>query len=217
MKTYAQTALAIFLVVLGVKLYSLKVDERLDAQITQSREPVFESEQVDQELETLAKIESENVERRLAQLAETGEEEDFASKLSQLDQLSVELEQAIMATGDNFETIDFLKNKIAELKDAGSMTLNNIEEWDKEIIYYLIIEEQMTLEEINALTSPGDLNMSNDDWETMVTQSHTPGFRKKILEYKDVESDFINDNLEALTTGNNQEELIEEIWGADED
>lgn len=212
MKTYAHAALAVFLVVLGVKLYGLKVDQKIESQISQSRESVLETDNADSELRALANVEVESVESTLNQLADTGEE-NFATKMSQLDQLAVELEQAIMATGDNFEMIDHLKNKIAEIKEAGSLNLTNVEEWDKEIVYYLIIEERMTLEEINALTSPNDLNMSDQEWSQMVTQSHSGSFRKKILEYKDVAPDFIDDHIDSLNSGIDQEELIEEIWG----
>ena len=212
MKTYAHAVLAVFLVVLGVKMYNLKVDRSIKSHISQSRESILESDTATVDLTKLKMVEYENVERRLAQMSETGEE-DFAIKMGQLDQLAIELEQAIMETGDNFEMIAHLKSKIANIKEANSLGLSNIEEWDMELVYFLVIEERMTLEEINALNNPTDLNMNEKEWDVIVSQSHSSKFKKKIFEYKDIELDALEKHLQGLSTGDDQEELIEEIWG----
>ena len=94
MKAYAQGTLAVFFVVLGVKMYGSKIDKNIDSNITQSRESILAAKIQSADLEELAElemVETQNIQRRLAQLNETGEE-DFATKLSQLDQLALELE-----------------------------------------------------------------------------------------------------------------------------
>ena len=68
----------------------------------------------------------------------------------------------------------------------------------------------MTLEEINMMNSPSDLNLNEKEWSSLIAQSQSPTFKKKIMDYKNVE---IINPLDTLTTGIGQEELIEEIWG----
>lgn len=212
MKTYAHAALVVFLIVLGVKTYSLKVSHSLQSQITQSVEPPLESSKLSEVLSKLDDIDEKNIERTLANLNET-EEEDIAIKLNQLDQLALELEQAYLESGDNFEVIGQIKRDILSLKEKEALELRNVEEWEIELVYFLIIEEKMTLEEINMMNSPRDLNLNEVEWRTLITQSQSPTFKKKIMEYKDVE--LINP-LDTLTTGIEQDELIEEIWGEEE-
>jgi hypothetical protein len=211
-KTYAHAALIVFLIVLGVKTYSLKVSRSLQSQITQSAPPLLESDQVAEVLSKLEDIEDRNVERNLANLNET-EEENISIKLNQLDQLALELEHAYLESGNNFEVISQLKRKILSIKEKESIESRNVEEWEIELVYFLIIEEQMTLEEINLMNSPSDLNLNEKEWQTLITQSQSPTFKKKIMEYKNVE---IINPLDTLTTGIEQEELIEEIWGEEE-
>ncbi|MBK23183.1 MAG: hypothetical protein CME70_04180 [Halobacteriovorax sp.] len=212
MKTYAHAALAVFFVVLGVKMYGLKVQKTMQSNITESREPILETTSAQVDLSKLQMVDEMNIERKLATLNETGEE-TLATRLSQLDQLALELEQAFLETGDNFEMIAHLKSKIASIKNDASLGLSNIEEWEMELVYFLIIEEQMTLEEINALSSPGDLNMSEHEWDVILTQSQSSNFKRKIMEYKDLEQSAINKHINGLTNESDQEELIEEIWG----
>ncbi len=212
MKTYAHAALAVFLIVLGVKTYSLKVSRSLQSQITQSTVSPLESVEVAEVLSKLEDVGEINVERNLANLSET-EEEDISIKLNQLDQLALELEHAYLESGDNFEVISHLKRKILSLKEKEEIDSRNVEEWEIELVYFLIIEEQMTLEEINLMSSPRDLNLNENEWRTLITQSQSPTFKKRIMEYKDIE---INNPLDTLTTGIEQEELIEEIWGEEE-
>lgn len=212
MKTYAHAALAVFVVVLGIKMYASKVDDSIQSQITQSRDSVLTSTKSVEELENLDMVESYSVQRTLAHLTETGEE-DLATRLNQLDQLALELEQAYLDSGDNFEVISHLKERIINIKEAASMSISNVEEWDLEFVYYLIIEERMTLEEINALSSPTDLNLNKKEWDTLLTHSQTSGFKKKIFEYKNIDEDPLEKHLETLESGKNQEELIQEIWG----
>lgn len=209
MKTYAHAALIVFLIVLGVKMYSLKVSKSLQSQITESRESPLDSGDVATVLTKLEEIDEKNVERTLANLNET-EEEDISIRLNQLDQLALELEQAYLESGDNFEMITHLKSKIKGLKEKESLEVKNVEEWEIELVYFLIIEEQMTLEEINMMSSPSDLNLNEKEWSSLIAQSQSPTFKKKIMDYKNVE---IINPLDTLTTGIGQEELIEEIWG----
>jgi hypothetical protein len=211
-KTYAHAALIVFLIVLGVKTYSLKMSRSLQSQITKSAPPLLESDQVAEVLSKLEDIEDRNVERNLANLNET-EEENISIKLNQLDQLALELEHAYLESGNNFEVISQLKRKILSIKEKESIESRNVEEWEIELVYFLIIEEQMTLEEINLMNSPSDLNLNEKEWQTLITQSQSPTFKKKIMEYKNVE---IINPLDTLTTGIEQEELIEEIWGEEE-
>ncbi len=212
MKTYAHAALAVFFVVLGVKIYGMKVNKAMSSNITESREPVLETKTAQVDLSKLQMVEESNVERKLAALNETGEE-SLATKLSELDQLALELEQAFLDTGDNFEMIAYLKSKIASIKRDASLGLSNVEEWEMEFVYFLIIEERMTLEEINSLSSPGDLNMSDNEWDVILTESQSSKFKRKILEFKDVDQSAISKHLNGLTNESDQEELIEEIWG----
>jgi len=212
MKTYAHAALAVFFVVLGVKMYGLKVEKTMRSNITESREPVLETKSAQVDLTKLQMIDEENIERKLAALNETGEE-SLSTRLSNLDQLALELEQAFLDTGDNFEMIAYLKSKIASIKKDASLGLSNVEEWEMELVYFLIIEERMTLEEINSLSSPGDLNMSDHEWDVILTQSQTSNFKRKIMEYKDLEQSVINKHINGLTDESDQEDLIEEIWG----
>lgn len=184
----------------------------LQSQITQSAPPLLESDQVAEVLSKLEDIEDRNVERNLANLNET-EEENISIKLNQLDQLALELEHAYLESGNNFEVISQLKRKILSIKEKESIESRNVEEWEIELVYFLIIEEQMTLEEINLMNSPSDLNLNEKEWQTLITQSQSPTFKKKIMEYKNVE---IINPLDTLTTGIEQEELIEEIWGEEE-
>jgi hypothetical protein len=211
-KTYAHAALVVFLIVFGVKTYSLKVSHNLQSQITQSVEPHLESSKLSEVLSKLDDFEEKNVERTLANLNET-EEESISIKLNQLDQLALELEQAYLESGNNFEVIGQIKRDILSLKEKEALELRNVEEWEIELVYFLIIEEQMTLEEINMMNSPRDLNLNEVEWRTLITQSQSPTFKKKIMDYKDVE--LINP-LDTLTTGIGQDELIEEIWGEEE-
>lgn len=212
MKTYAHAALAVFFVVLGVKIYGMKVNKAMSSNITESREPVLETKTAQVDLSKLQMVEESNVERKLAALNETGEE-SLATKLSELDQLALELEQAFLDTGDNFEMIAYLKSKIASIKRDASLGLSNVEEWEMEFVYFLIIEERMTLEEINSLSSPGDLNMSDNEWDVILTESQSSKFKRKILEFKDVDQSAISKHLNGLTNESDQKELIEEIWG----
>lgn len=190
-------------------MYSLKVSKSLQSQITESRESPLDSSDVATVLTKLEEIDEKNVERTLANLNET-EEEDISIRLNQLDQLALELEQAYLESGDNFEMITHLKSKIKGLKEKESLEVKNVEEWEIELVYFLIIEEQMTLEEINMMSSPSDLNLNEKEWSSLIAQSQSPTFKKKIMEYKNVE---IINPLDTLTTGIGQEELIEEIWG----
>jgi ethanolamine utilization protein EutP (predicted NTPase) len=214
-KTYAHAALIVFLIVLGVKMYSLSVRNSLQSQITQSREPIIENSDVVAVLSKLGEVEGAeemSIERTFASLNETGEE-DITIKLNQLDQLALELEQAYLESGDNFEMITHLKREISIIKEKESLELRNVEEWGIEMVYFLIIEERMTLEEINMMNDPSDLNMNDREWDTLITQSQSPTFKRKIMEYKNVE---LKNPLDSLTTGIGQEELIEEIWGESE-
>ena len=190
-------------------MYSLKVSKSLQSQITESRESPLDSSDVATVLTKLEEIDEKNVERTLANLNET-EEEDISIRLNQLDQLALELEQAYLESGDNFEMITHLKSKIKGLKEKESLEVKNVEEWEIELVYFLIIEEQMTLEEINMMNSPSDLNLNEKEWSSLIAQSQSPTFKKKIMDYKNVE---IINPLDTLTTGVGQEELIEEIWG----
>ena len=190
-------------------MYSLKVSKSLQSQITESRESPLDSSDVATVLTKLEEIDEKNVERTLANLNET-EEEDISIRLNQLDQLALELEQAYLESGDNFEMITHLKSKIKGLKEKESLEVKNVEEWEIELVYFLIIEEQMTLEEINMMNSPSDLNLNEKERSSLIAQSQSPTFKKKIMDYKNVE---IINPLDTLTTGIGQEELIEEIWG----
>lgn len=212
MKTYAHAALVVFLIVFGVKTYSLKVSQNLRSKIIESSAPPMESADLSKVLSKLEDFEEKNVERTLANLNET-EEEDISVKLNQLDQMALELEQAYLESGDNFEVITQLKREILSLKEKSSLEVSNVEEWDIELVYFLMIEEKMTIEEINMMKSPRDLNMNEREWRTVITQSLSPTFKKKIMEYKDIE---VKNPLDTLTTGIEQEELIEEIWGEEE-
>jgi len=214
-KTYAHAGLAIFFIILGVKLYAIKVDENIQSRITQSREPLLATatkrEDIFEELNNLDSLESTSTERRLAQLNETGEE-DLATELSKIDQLALELEQAYLESSDNFEIISHLKDKIIKIKEAASMSINNLEEWDIETIYYLIIEERMTLEDINQLNSPKDINLNENEWKTALTYSQSLDFKKRILEYKNIEQSFNDKRLEELGTQQEQMKLTQEVW-----
>ncbi|MGB0454603.1 MAG: hypothetical protein ACPGJV_12920, partial [Bacteriovoracaceae bacterium] len=61
-------------------------------------------------------------------------------------------------------------------------------------IFYLVIKEQLTFEEILAIKSEADLGFTPEEWISMKANAETDVFKNQILTYKGIE--VVDDEIE---------------------
>jgi hypothetical protein len=103
-----------------------------------------------------------------------------------LEEKKLELNSSFFLSEDNLNNIKYLQEEVSWSKTKLNVQITNIETWDLELIFYFIIEEQLTLDEIAKL-SRASMGTSEEEWEKIVQSTKTKEFANRIREYKGLE------------------------------
>lgn len=96
-----------------------------------------------------------------------------------------ELEKAYLAKNYSVSEIKKLQGDVVELKRKLDMEVDNIEKWDPKFVYYLIINDNYTLSEINQMKNLGEHGLSQDEIEYIKEYTQTGEFNERLTGFKE--------------------------------
>ena len=95
-----------------------------------------------------------------------------------------ELEKAYLAKNYSVSDIKKLQSDVIDLKRKLNMEVDNIEKWDPKFVYYLIINDNYTLSEINQMKNLGEHGLSQDEIEYIKEYTQTNEFKERLSGFK---------------------------------
>ncbi len=138
-----------------------------------------------------------------------------------------ELEKAYYAKNYSVNDLKRLQSEIVSLKRKLNLEVENIEKWDPKFVYYLIINDNYTLSEINQMKNLSEHGLSQDEIEYIKEHIQTAEFNQRLNAFKDSnetvrktasvqpkEKDEFND--EEKQTASLEDKLIEMDYNQDE-
>lgn len=229
MKNLSLFTFSLFLVLLGVRLFSIqssKFDEvgRNIASTSGQKEEVksvfeMEPEKARALLDDLDLYVKKSKERTIKKevVAQDDEqkkkEENAASVKKTLEKKYVEFDEALMAQENNMLDIKYMQDEIKRLKKDAEIELNNSEIWSTEFMLMLMMQEQFTLRELNELKGPQDLGLSVDQWIKMKETAQSTEFRMKIKTFKGITDDgFLEEVDDMYAEGDDLDSMKEETY-----
>lgn len=96
-----------------------------------------------------------------------------------------ELEKAYLAKNYSVSEIKKLQGEVVDLKRKLNMEVDNIEKWDPKFVYYLIINDNYTLSEINQMKNLGEHGLSQDEIEYIKEYTQTGEFNERLTSFKE--------------------------------
>ncbi|MCO4793853.1 MAG: hypothetical protein KC493_09080 [Bacteriovoracaceae bacterium] len=170
---------------IGLSYRLLLPDPIVSEDGTQVTEKSFlnNTEKSEESLKQLNEIE-EFAELKIAEQEKKEELEDMRIILDDLISL---WEQKIFAPKYNISDLHSSQFKISSLKKELNIEGNALDGLKVELVFYLLIEERMSLDEIASLENPSlqkFLNMTNLEWEKLNDYIDSREFTKKIFTFK---------------------------------
>lgn len=98
---------------------------------------------------------------------------------------SLELEKAYLAKNYSLSEIKKLQSEVIDLKRKLNVEVENIEKWDAKFVYYLIINDNYTLSEINQMKNLGEHGLSQDEISYIKEYTQTSEFNERLGSFKE--------------------------------
>lgn len=98
---------------------------------------------------------------------------------------SLELEKAYLAKNYSLSEIKKLQSEVIDLKRKLNVEVENIEKWDAKFVYYLIINDNYTLSEINQMKNLGEHGLSQDEISYIKEYTQTAEFNERLGSFKE--------------------------------
>ena len=127
--------------------------------------------------------------------------------MERLVSLQDKLRLGFMAESNNIEDLSTTQRNIIEAKELLKIEPQHIEKWDVEVVFYFLIEENFSLDEINQITL-SNLGIDGERWKNIVFEAKTLQFRQKILNFKNVTSISKDEQLKSAFIAGLEEQLI---------
>ena len=94
------------------------------------------------------------------------------------------LEQSYMDRASSIKDIKHLQNKIVDIRNKAKTDALNTEKWDPKFIYYLMLQENYTYQEINNIKSLSDNGFNNEELNYINEQIKEASFEDRIKSLK---------------------------------
>lgn len=94
------------------------------------------------------------------------------------------LEQSYLDRNSAVKDIKRIQNQIIEIKNKLKEEITNTERWDPRFVYYLMIQENYTFNEINQIKSLATNGLSNEEVEYINELIREEAFSQKIQAFK---------------------------------
>ncbi len=148
------------------------------------------------------------------------------------------LEQSFMDKASSMKDIKRIQNDIVDLKNKMNLEVVNTEKWDPKFVYYLMIQENYTYHEVNAIKSLSENGINSEELNYINDLIKGDAFKERIQAFKNhgdtgravaslkkkpkEKDDFIDDpaadtvSMESkiIEMNYNQEEKEEMIYGS---
>lgn len=98
---------------------------------------------------------------------------------------SLELEKAYLAKNYSLNEIKKIQSEVIDLKRKLNTEVENIEKWDPKFVYYLIINDNYTLSEINQMKNLGEHGLSQDEISYIKEYTQTSEFNERLGSFKE--------------------------------
>lgn len=98
---------------------------------------------------------------------------------------SLELEKAYLAKNYSLSEIKKLQSEVIDLKRKLNVEVENIEKWDAKFVYYLIINDNYTLSEINQMKNLSEHGLSQDEISYIKEYTQTSEFNERLGSFKE--------------------------------
>ena len=94
------------------------------------------------------------------------------------------LEQSYMDRASSIKDIKHLQNKIVDIRNKAKTDALNTEKWDPKFIYYLMLQENYTYQEINNIKSLSDNGFNSEELNYINEQIKEASFEDRIKSLK---------------------------------
>lgn len=94
------------------------------------------------------------------------------------------LEQSYMDRNSSLKDIKKLQDNIVEMKNKMKVELNNTERWDPKFVYYLMLQENYTYNEINMIKSLSENGLNPEEINYITELIKENAFTERILSFK---------------------------------
>lgn len=118
----------------------------------------------------------------LKKIKEDKQKFDLKEKLKAKTQ---ELEKAYLAKNYSLSEIKKLQSDVIDIKRKLDTEVENIEKWDPKFVYYLMINDNYTLSEINQMKNLGEHGLSQDEIEYIKEYTQTGEFNDRLTSFKE--------------------------------
>lgn len=98
---------------------------------------------------------------------------------------SLELEKAYLAKNYSINEIKKIQSDVIDLKRKLNEEVENIEKWDPKFVYYLIINDNYTLSEINQMKNLSEHGLSQDEISYIKEYTQTSEFNERLGSFKE--------------------------------
>lgn len=246
MRTLSIMAFASFLVLWGV--YSLMKETRREAQ----ENPQTIIPENNQDATLLSKKKRRDLDKIGSVINEDNAEIDQETKTQikvakkvyddnqSLKEKTVLLEQSYMDRNSSMKDIKRLQDEIVEMKNKMKIELSNTERWDPKFVYYLMLQENYTYNEINMIKSLSENGLNPEEINYITELIKEDAFKERIISFKSQgetgravastkkkpkeKDDFIDDPSEdgasiesrLIEMNYNQEEKEEMVYGSNQ-
>ncbi len=117
----------------------------------------------------------------LKEIKDQKQKYDLKEKLKNKSQ---ELEKAYLAKNYSVNEIKKIQTEVTDLKRKLDLEVDNIEKWDPKFVYYLIINDNYTLSEINQMKKLSEHGLSQDEIEYIKEYTQTGEFSERLNSFK---------------------------------
>ena len=111
------------------------------------------------------------------------------------------LEQSYMDHASSINDIKRLQNTIVEIKNKAKTDPTNTEKWDPRFVYYLMLQENYTYEEINGIKSLGENGLNPEEINYINELIKEPSFMNRISSFKGQ-----SDNARSISSKRNEKD-----------
>jgi len=101
-----------------------------------------------------------------------------------LKEKQVLLEQSFTDQNSSIKDIKKLQGNIVEMKNKMKQELTNTERWDPKFVYYLMLQENYTYNEINTIKSLAENGLNAEEVDYITELIKEKDFMERILSYK---------------------------------
>ncbi len=146
-----------------------------------SKDKVSKKKELDKLGEVFNQFNTNLSEEEMAEIKVAKAKYDQKEKLKQK---ILELERSYFAKNFSLKELKNLQNEIVEIKKKLGIEINNIEKWDPKFVYYLIINDNYSLNEINQMKNLAEHGLSQDEVEYIKEYTQTTEFKDRLDAFK---------------------------------